>query len=270
MNRILSTLVLLLHFHAFLCAQTTTPEDAAVRREYTKTSFTNALRAEYGLKKGGSLFWEGNYNHNISYSYLTNGYKLYNHVGAEIAATSFWYLGASLKHQISYYPGFNTTNLRANITHRGKIGKFYFHKEIGGEYILHQTPFFKDYKNARVSFAFGLIKKLEIAKQPLFIAFFYKAYLNTHLGEIYNKRKMDFIKTRLEIIYNVYKQLHVGFYGMLDSERFYSLARYDMNGNEINPDYRRNRINPVVGISLNLVFKAKESEKEFIPGLPFH
>jgi hypothetical protein len=262
-----------------LCAQVTNPEQASVHKDVKKASPTTTLRADYYFPKGSYLYWEGNYNFNKEYTYLTNGYRVYNQIGYEHAATSFWYIGASAKHQLAYTAP-NTLVAKANITHRGKIGSFGFIKELSGEYIYtfpNSTAgaTAKQPTNARGSLSVGLYKQFNIAKRPLITSLFYRVYLNTNMGEIYKNRRFDFIKFRLDISYGITKNIYAGLYGMLDSEHYYTLASttYDASGNLIEsiPDYRQNRINPVVGFSLNFIFRQEgfDKEKEILPGLPF-
>ncbi|HSZ24858.1 MAG TPA: hypothetical protein VK766_04025, partial [Cytophagaceae bacterium] len=99
--------------------------------------------------------------------------------------------------------------------------------------------------------------------------FYYRAYLNTNLGQIYSNRMFDFVKSRLDVSYGITKDLYIGLYGMMDSEHYYTLEQ------GTTPAYRENRINPVIGISLNVLFRQKngvqqvDSSKTWLPGLPF-
>ncbi len=251
-------------------AKVTNPQKATVHGKVKKATPTTTLRADYYFTKGSYLYWEGNYNFNKEYSYLTNGYRLYNQVGYEHAATSFWYIGASAKHQLAYTAP-NTLIAKVNITHRGKIGSVGFIKELSGEY-LHSFDTIKNKPvNARASLSIGLYKQFKIAKRPLVTSLFYRLYLNTNMGELYKNRRFDFIKFRLDISYGITKNIYAGIYGLLDSEHYFTLATYDVTGAETTPNYRLNRINPIVGISLNFIFKQEgfDKEKEILPGLPF-
>jgi hypothetical protein len=274
--RILSVLFLcefLLFFQTN--AQVTNPQDAAVHADVKKITPTTTLRADYYFTKGSYLYWEGNYNFNKEYTYLTNNYRVYNQVGYEHAATSFWYIGASAKHQLAYTAP-NTLIAKANITHRGKIGSVGFIKELSGEYIyafpdptIKTTT--KQPTNARASLSVGLFKQFKVANRPLVTSLYYRVYLNTNMGDLYKNRRFDFIKFRLDVSYGITKNIYAGIYGLLDSEHYFTLASYDINGTPITPNYRLNRINPIVGISLNFIFKQEgfDKEKEILPGLPF-
>jgi hypothetical protein len=272
MKKFIPTLLCGLLFPVIIDAQDINPDEADIHNDVQKATPTITLRADYYFTKGSYLYWEGNYNFNKDYSYLTNNYRIYNQVGYEQAATEHWYFGASVKHQLSYYEGANTLVPKANITHRGKIGSLKFIKELSGEYIYSLTTTIGSVKppvNARVSLAIGLFKIFTIAQRPFITSLNYRLYLNTNMGEIYKNRRFDFKKFRMDLMYGITKNIYVGIYGMLDSEHFYTLASYDINNNIVNPAYRQNRINPIIGFSCNFVFRQEGFDKEILTGLPF-
>ncbi|HSZ25012.1 MAG TPA: hypothetical protein VK766_04810, partial [Cytophagaceae bacterium] len=96
---LLCQLLCLSHIYAQLPSD---PQSAAVKNDVQRYSPTMLLRADYLFNKGSYAYWEGNYNFNKNYTYLTYDYRMYNQIGYEHAATSHWYLGASLKYQWAY------------------------------------------------------------------------------------------------------------------------------------------------------------------------
>jgi hypothetical protein len=252
-----------------LQAQDIIPEDAPIRRDWNSIIPTATLRADYLLKSGSYAYFESNYNFNKEYFYLTHNYRLYGQAGYEHAFTDHWYFGGSAKYQWSY-SGPNSAVAKANITHRGKIGSFGFIKEISGEYIHLFSNLSTNSINARGSIAAGLYKDFQVLKRPLIASVFYRLYINTILNDvIYKYRKFDFSKGRLDLAYGIHENLYIGIYGMLDTEYYFTLGIFDEFGNALYPNYRRNRINPIVGLSINLLFRQDKNDKTFLPGLPF-
>jgi len=255
--------------HLSVNAQQVNPDEASVNAEYRKLAPAAILRADYLFPSKSYLYLETTYNGSEQYSYLTNGYRVAAKFGGEIAATDFWYFGGGLKYQWSYMQNGNALLPHLTITHRGKIGKIGFVKELSGEYVYLPNALFGNERNARASLGVGLFKEYNVFSKKLTIALSYKLTLNTTLGELYNKRKIDFIKTRIDLNYEIIKNTMIGAFFMLDSERYFTLGNFDMNGNQVRPDYRVNRITPVLGLMCNFFIIPKDSDIKFLPGLPF-
>ena len=158
--------------------------------------------------------------------------------------------------------------IKANATHRGKIGSVQFIKELSLEYIHHfNYAFFDTKKDLQVGLGVALYKDFDVFKKPLGIMLSYKIVLNSNLEfDIYKDRKIDFTKMRADVFYGITKNLYIGLFAMRETEYYYPIGTSDVAGNNI---YTKvNSVNPIVGANINIVLNSDKVTK-YIPGLPF-
>lgn len=245
------------------------PADAPIVKEETSAILLNGVKGEYYFKENSCVFYSLDYNFNENYRYrITNSTRLYNRLGIEMNAGGKWYVGASLSHRLAYDTDLNMATVKANASHRGKIGSVQFIKELSLEYIHHfNYTFFDTKKDIQVGIGAALYKDFKVLKRPLGIMLSYKVILNSNLEyDIYKDRKIDFTKMRADVFYGLTKNLYIGLFAMRETEYYYPLGTSDAAGNNIY--FKVNSMNPVVGANLNIVLNPDKISK-YIPGLPF-
>ena len=245
------------------------PSDAPIMKEYTNAIFLNGIKGEYYFKENSCVFYSLDYNFNKDYRYrITNSTRLYNRIGLEMNAGGRWYVGASLAHRLAYDAGLNMATVKANASHRGKIGSVQFTKELSLEYIHHfNYTYFDKYKDIQVGIGVAVYKDFTVLKRPLGIMLSYKVLINSKLQyDIYKDRKIDFTKMRADIFYGITKNLYIGLFAMRETEYYYPIGTSDASGTNI--FYKVNSVNPIIGANLNIVLNSDKITK-YIPGLPF-
>ncbi|HVD98559.1 MAG TPA: hypothetical protein VNB90_10175 [Cytophagaceae bacterium] len=258
-------LLLLSNFSSF--AQTK-PDNAPIVKRYTGLVPMAGIKGEYYFRENSCVFYSIDYNFNKDYRYLvTNSTRLYNRLGIEVNAGGKWYVGASASHRLAYDAGLNMATVKANVTHRGKIGSIKFIKELSGEYIHHfNQSFFDSKKDLQAGIAAALYKEVKVAQHPLGFMLSYKILLNSNLyADIYKDRRIDFTRLRADVFYGISKNLYLGVFVMRETEYYYPVGTSDAAGNNIY--YKVNHVSPVVGLNLNFVLRP-DNIKEYIPGLP--
>ncbi len=245
------------------------PDDAPVVRTHTGLTVLPGVKGEYYFKENTCVFYSVDYNFNENYRYrITNSTRLYNRLGVEVNVGGRWYVGASAGHRLGYIDSLSMASVKANVTHRGKIGPIHFIKELSGEYIHHfNYPFFDTKKDLQAGIGVALYKDFPVFKRPLGLMLGYKLLINSNLEfDIYKDRRIDFTRLRADVFYGITKNLYVGLFVMRETEYFYPLGSSDEYGNNI---YNKvNSISPVIGLNLNIVLRP-ENIAEYIPGLPF-
>lgn len=244
------------------------PADAPVIKNYADLTVLAGVKGEYYFRENSCVFYSVDYNFNENYRYrITNSTRLYNRLGVEINAAGRWYVGASVSHRLGYIDTLSMATVKANVTHRGKIGSIKFIKELSGEYIHHfNYPFFDKQKDLQAGLGVALYKDVKVAKRPLGFLLSYKILLNSNLQfDIYKDRRIDFTRMRADVFYGITPTLYIGLFAMRETEYYYPLGTSDAAGNNI---YNKvNSITPMVGVHLNVVLKP-ENIADYIPGLP--
>lgn len=253
------------------------PDDAPIIKTATDQTWLAGLKAEYYFKENSCLFYSGDYNFNEDYRYyVTNSTRVYNRIGLEGNVGGKWYIGGSLSHRLVYDLYSNAPNIgsiKANVTHRGKIGPIHFIKELSGEYFHHfNDAFFQKMTDVQTGIGAALYKDVQVFKKPLGILLSYKVILNSNLhiagdSYIYKDRRIDFTRMRADLFYGVSPNLYVGLFVMQETEYVYPPGT-SAGTPPVNIYYKVNAIKPVAGINLNIVLKP-ENIKAYIPGLPF-
>ncbi len=245
------------------------PADAPIHKEYTNLTALSGVKAEYYFKEKSCVFFSSDYNTNENYRYrVTNSTRIYNRLGLEMNAGGRWYLGGSVSHRLAYDAKHSMATIKANATHRGKIGSIQFIKELSVEYIHHfNSTFFDTNKDVQVGIGAALYKDFEVAERPLGFLLSYKVILNSKLQyDIYKDRNIDFTKLRFDVFYGITKNIYFGIFAMRETEYFYPPGTSDAFGNNIY--FRQNNVYPIVGANLNIVLHPENMEN-YTPGLPF-
>jgi hypothetical protein len=266
MRSILFSLLLSLSFTNLL-AQSTAVDSATVYRNYLPIRYQPTIRFDGILKTGAQLYGEAAVVFPDEYYSLNEFYRLYVAAGYEHKSTDHWYLGFSAKY--NYSPTYSGLIPRVNITHRGKIGKTNFIKELNYEHLL----FFSKYKReaeGRVSFMIGFSRNFVIAKKDLYVALSYRPYINFDFKNdgfsIYKNRGFDRARLRIDLLYKFTPSFYAGIYFSKDTEMYYTLGGVSGQTGPY-PDYKMNRISSILGISLNFILHP-ERNPDFLAGLP--
>jgi hypothetical protein len=243
---------------------------------YNPNSWWLTLRYDHFLKIGSYFFLENNNRFNQEPGFgesfpFKKFYQTYVWAGYEHKAHEKWYLGISER----YIAVRNRDSwcTRINITHRGKLGKLAFTKEASLEHFKYKksdNPYIIIENEGMASFAPALVKTFSIKERPLYVLLSYRASVlfdwNNDNFSSYDKRNIDFTRLRFEISHFLTQNLLVSLFAMRETYYSYQLAQYDINNNEISPEARVNRITPVIGFSLNYVYK--RPEEGFLPAFP--
>ncbi|MCS6824459.1 MAG: hypothetical protein NZ529_09200 [Cytophagaceae bacterium] len=267
-------LTFLLFIFSLICiGQPINPDEAEIYKLRNRIKPELILRADYFLYNHSRFFFESNYNFNSRYYLLNGSYRIYNQIGYQHYASDKWTLGISETYKIAYYPGIQSFVTSVNIAHTGKISEPHFIKELSADhyYYLQTNNGYKAPSQARLGGGILLCKMLPVAGSELMIAASCRAFLNHDfrdaLTSIYRNRRIDLTRARIDVAYKITPLLWLAIYAMKETERYYTLGGSDAAGNTF-PDYRVNRITPVLGAALNFVFKHQYAEN-FFPGLPF-
>lgn len=245
-------------------------------KKYTSNSWWLNLRYDHFLKTGSYFYIENNNRFNLEPAFgesfpFNSLYRTYVWAGYEHKAHEKWYLGLSqkyvaIKNRDSWYS-------RVNITHRGKLSKLAFVKEVSLEHFRHpksDNPNVIVENEGRVSFAPALVKTFTINERPLYLLLAYRASIlfdwNNDGFSSYSKRNIDNTRLKVELSHFLTQSLMLSVFAIRDTYYTYQLALYDDNKNEISPEARVNRITPTLGMSLNYVFG--RPEEGYLPAFP--
>ena len=260
-------------------AQSRAVDSAEIKKVYRPWVTYTSVRVEKVFDKGSSLFAE--YGTMLEfkglerisqdeYYALNENYSSFLWAGYEHAFTEHWYGGVSGKANF-VQQGSGSFFTRFNVAHRGHIGKLFFYKELAFEYLSYTI--YKGYKRpdeGRFSPALGLGRQLKLKGKPLYIGVNYRLFLNFDFkndkSSIYDKRKIDRTKLKVEISYGFLPHWYMGVYYLRDTEYYYALGGTTMSGAAI-PDNKINRITEGVGFTLTyLLFK--ENSDKYVTDLP--
>ncbi len=258
-------------------AQSRAVDSAEIKKVYRPWVTYTSARFETLFQDGSSLFAEygtllefkglEKISQDEYYS-LNENYSSFLWLGYEHAFTEHWYAGASGKINFVQQGDGSFFN-RFNIAHRGHIGKLFFYKEVAFEYLSYAGDTYRQ-EEGRFSPALGLGRQLKIKDKPLYIGVNYRAFVNFDFKNdkqsIYDKRKIDRTKLKVEVSYGFLPHWYIGAYYLRDTEYYYALGGTTMLGDPI-PDYKINRITEGVGFTLTyLLFK--ENSDKYITDLP--
>jgi hypothetical protein len=256
---------------AFAQSNTTSLDSAEVKKVYRPWTTFASLRAEKLFAKGSSLYGELSYAAPKAYTSLNEAYKSFLWIGYEQAFTTKWYGGISGR--VNFVEqGTGSFFTRLNFAHRGQIGKFFLYKEASFEHLFFaEAPNYKRKAEGRFSPSIGLGRNFNVAGKALYVGINYRFFINFDFEDdkrsLYDKRKIDRTKLRIDVAYQFLPHWSLGIYYLRDTEYYYTLAQFDANNKQIVPDYKLNQITEGLGVTLTyLLFKEKPDQ--YIPGLP--
>ena len=239
----------------------------ALEKTYMPNIYWFNLRYDHYLKSGSFLFLENNTRLSHSFNTVTRFYFL---AGYEHKASERWYLGLSEK--LVVIPGntayssmsYQYMYTRANISHRGHIGKLKFIKELALEHLHDMTkynnPNLVIENKGRISFAPSLVKEISVKGKPLFLIFHYRAFIlfdfNNDQRSAYGERFFDKTRLRLELDYKISPRLLLSVFAIRDTDYYYR---------QYGDEARINRITPTYGLGINILTNAPQ---DFLPGFP--
>lgn len=229
---------------------------------YNPLGIHSILRYDHYNKSGSFFHVEGSAHSAVKPVYYDhypfNTHLLYLKAGYEKALSEMFYLGGSGQFEKDIYDSF--LNLRANVSHRGKLKSIYFIKELSVEHINNISPSHANQPNiGSLSLAGALVKPFIIREEKnLYIMLSLKPYKYFYWdgnSSAFATRRINSTKLRLDLTYMLTKNIYIGVFALRETVYYYRQGTFDNSGSQVVPEGKVNRVSPTVGFHLNYIFK---------------
>jgi len=262
----------LLGFLAFILVALTPLYAQQTEKSTGHTALWSTFNAEYYLSKGSFMFFESNLRHYRGNENDNLGnlpfYRFQNMAGYEQRLNAHWAVGVSAKWVIE--KGYNSVYSRLYFNHISRIKGVEFLKQAALERIDFSGQ--ADEPHSRFSLLGAFSGNIAIGKSHLrpvisgeVMSFAYWAFRR---HPIYENRRIDQTRLRLELAWLFNPRLSVGLFMLRETRYFKALEKTDANGNLI-PEHNLNLITPVYGVRVHLMMRHRnlpgEMELRYLP-----
>jgi hypothetical protein len=183
-------------------------------------------------------------------------------LGYEQRLTRHWFAGISVIPSL-LSNDLNRFSYSLNASHTGRIGKWQFLKQVS--YTLQSdlvrqigTPSQRAYYNS-FGFAAGIARNFSIGAQTMLRPIVsYQAAVFP--GSNIYPRTVDQTRAQVELAWFPKEHYSIGLFFAQSTDYFIALARFDANGNVIEPERRLNLNTALIGLRLHLLLNLQQVE----------